>query len=119
MNNFLQIKMLVVNCEPLLLYCSSLTILDNPYTPVQPQRAQGMSEIIFNTRREFSCLQAAMKCFTYCINTNEIPNHFCERCNLLCNHSSTDLFTCEDIMFLRKSSLSWYFICVDLIKILI
>ena len=35
----------------------------------------------------------------YYINTNEIPNHFtlivfwCERCDLLCNHSKGDIFT--------------------------
>ena len=93
--------------------------LDNPYIPVQPQRAQGMSEIIFNTQREFSHLQGAMKCFTYCINTNETPNHLCERCNLVCNHHSSDLFTSEDIMFLCKSSPSWYFSCIYMIKIFI
>ena len=48
-----------------------------------------------------------------CININEIPNH-CKRCDLLCNLSNGDLFTCEDkilfsnvkndIMFLRESS---------------
>ena len=64
-------------------------------------------EIFFNTRREISYLQAAMKCSIYYINTNEIPNHFsfrCERRDLLCNHNNGDLFTCEDIMFSRESS---------------
>ena len=28
----------------------------------------------------------------------------CERRDLLCSHSNGDLFTCEDIMFLRQSS---------------
>ena len=39
---------------------------------------------------------------------NTKPFHFnffwCKRCNILCSHSNSDLFTCEDIMFLRKSS---------------
>ena len=39
---------------------------------------------------------------------NTKPFHFnffwCKRCNVLCSHSNSDLFTCEDIMFLRKSS---------------
>ena len=39
---------------------------------------------------------------------NTKPFHFnffwCKRCNVLCSHSNGDLFTCEDIMFLRKSS---------------
>ena len=40
--------------------------------------------------------------FIYYINTNEIPNHFtliviwCERRDLLCSHSKSDIFTCED-----------------------
>ena len=68
-------------------------------------------EIFFNTRREISYLQATMYCSIYYINTNEIPNHFtkivfwCERCDLLCSHSNGDIFTCEDIKFLRESSL--------------
>ena len=46
----------------------------------------------------------------YFINNNELPNHFtlivfwCERCDLLCSHSNSDIFTCEDIKFSRKSS---------------
>ena len=37
-------------------------------------------------------------------NTDEIPNHFtliffwCERRDLLCSHSNSDIFTCEDNM---------------------
>ena len=70
----------------------------------------------FSTQEEISCLQAAMECSIYYINTNEIPNHFtfrCERQDLLCNHSNGDLFTCEDV-FARK--LTWYFIGVYIIK---
>ena len=36
------------------------------------------------------------------------PFHFnsfwCKRCNFLCSHSNGDIFTCEDIKSLRKSS---------------
>ena len=40
----------------------------------------------------------------YYINTNEIPNHFtetvlsCERHDLLCSHSNSDIFTWENNM---------------------
>ena len=71
------------------------------------QRTSGK---FLNSRRESLYLQAAMECSIYYINTNEIQNHFtliffwCKRCNVLCSHSNNDLFRCEDIMFLRKSS---------------
>ena len=39
---------------------------------------------------------------------NAKPFHFnffgCKKCNVLCSHSNSYLFACEDIMFLRKSS---------------
>ena len=52
--------------------------------------------------------------FYYYINTNEIPNHFklivfwCERRDLLCNHSNGDIFTCEDnMLFLHVKTSSF------------
>ena len=69
-------------------------------------------EYFFNTRREISYLQAAMKCSIHYINTNEIPNHFtlivfwCERCDLLCSHSKGDIFTCEDNMLFSHVKIS-------------
>ena len=48
----------------------------------------------------------------YHINTNEIPNHFslivfwCERRDLLCIHSSGDIFTCEDNMLFLHVKIS-------------
>ena len=60
--------------------------------------------LFFNTRREISYLQVAMYYSIYYINTNELSNHFtlivfwCERCDLLCSHSNSDIFTCEDNM---------------------
>ena len=47
----------------------------------------------------------------YYINANEIPNHFtfrCERCDLLCNHSNGDLFTCEDNMLFSRVKTSCF-----------
>ena len=42
------------------------------------------------------------------INSNEILKHFTkgiERSDFICNHSNSDLFTCEEVMFSRESSL--------------
>ena len=39
-----------------------------------------------------------------------------ERHDLLCNHSSGDLFMCEDIMFLRKSSPGISLVFIIIIK---
>ena len=50
--------------------------------------------------------------YTYYINTNEIPNHFtlivfrCERRNLLCSHSNSDIFTREDNMLFSRVKIS-------------
>ena len=66
----------------------------------------------FNTRREISCLQAALLCSIYYLNTNELPNHFtlivfwCERRDLLCSHSNGDIFTSEDNMFFSHVKIS-------------
>ena len=66
----------------------------------------------FNTRREISYLQAAVKCSIYYINTNEIPNHFtlivfwCERRDLLWSHSNGDIFTREDNMLFSHVKIS-------------
>ena len=55
----------------------------------------------------------------YYINTNEIPNHFtetvlsCERRDLLCSHSNSDIFTC------RNNMIFWYFIGVYIIIVCI
>ena len=64
------------------------------------------------TRREISYPQAAMYCSIYYINTNEIPNHFTlivfrwERRDLLCSHSNSDIFTCEDNMLFSHVKIS-------------
>ena len=81
---------------------------------------QRTSEIFFNRRRGIAYLQAAMKYSIYFINTNEILNHFVRGIKgtiFKCNHGNSDLFTCEDnlfvftcedIMFSRKSSLAFH-----------
>ena len=77
-------------------------------------------EIFFNTRREISYLQAAMKCSIYYINTNEIPNHFtfrCERHDLLCNHSNDDLFMCEDNMLFSHVKISCFHMKAHLVHV--
>ena len=38
---------------------------------------------------------------------SEIPNH-CKRCGLSCNHSSGDLFTCEDNMLFSRVKISCF-----------
>ena len=46
------------------------------------------------------------------MNTNEIPKHFtvivfwCERSDLLCNHSNGDIFPCEDNMLFSHVKIS-------------
>ena len=58
----------------------------------------------------------------YFINTNELPNHFtlivfwCERCDLLCSYSNSDIFTCEDIKFSCKSSSGISLVFISIIK---
>ena len=58
--------------------------------------------------------KAAMQCSIYYLNTNVIPNHFtetvfsCERRNLLCSHSSGDIFTCENNMLFSRVKLSCF-----------
>ena len=53
---------------------------------------------------------SAKKCSIYYININDIPNHFTlivfwfERRDLLCSHSKSDIFTCEDIKFSCEST---------------
>ena len=50
----------------------------------------------------------------YYINTNEIPNHFtetvlsCERRDLLCSHSNSDIFTCENNMLFSRVKISCF-----------
>ena len=71
---------------------------------------------IFNTRREISYLQAAIKCSInfYYMNTNEIPNHFTEtvfssaRCDLLCGHINGDIFTCENNVLFSRVKISCF-----------
>ena len=65
----------------------------------------------FSTQEEkFSLSDHVMFYLLYTGKTNEIPNHFtlilfwCERRDLLCSLSNSDIFTHEDIMFSRKSS---------------
>ena len=73
--------------------------------------AQRTSEVFFETRKEISYLQAAMKCSIYYINNNEIWNHFtfrCERRDLLCSHSNGDLFMCEDNMLSSRVKISCF-----------
>ena len=64
-------------------------------------------KIFFDTRREILYLQAAIRCSIYYISTNEIPNHllFVAK-SMICNYSSGDLFTCENIMVLAKKAQS-------------
>ena len=63
------------------------------------------------------------------MNTNEIPNHFtetalsCKRRNLLCSHSNSDIFTCENNMLFSRvkiscfrTKLTWYIIGVYIIN---
>ena len=74
------------------------------------------SEIFSITRREISYLQAAMYCFVFYINTNEIPKYSAltsfgrERCDLLCSHSNGDLYKSEDQYQVFAQKLTWYFI---------
>lgn len=57
---------------------------------------------VFNAKREISYIQVAMLCSIYCINTNEISNHFnwffcCKWCDLLCNNSIMLIFSCVEM----------------------
>ena len=75
-----------------------------------PNSSSSVEKYFFNARREISHLKAAMS--IYCINTNEIPNHFtlivfwCERHDLLSSHSNSDIFTCEDNMLFSHAQIS-------------
>ena len=60
-------------------------------------------EIFFNTRREISYLQAAMKYSVYYINTNEILNNFTKDIK-----SNSDLFTCENNMLSSRVKISCF-----------
>ena len=48
------------------------------------------------------------------MNTNEIPNHFtetalsCKTRNLLCSHSNSDIFTCENNMLFSRVKISCF-----------
>ena len=69
---------------------------------------------MFSTREEKFRIskQPCNVLFFYYINTNEVPNHFtlivfwCERCDLLCSHSNSDIFTCEDNMLFSHVKIS-------------
>ena len=63
---------------------------------------------IFLKRKFISRSSRVMFYLLYKHQWNTKPFHFnffwCKRCSVLCSHSNSDLFTCEDNMFLRKSS---------------
>ena len=51
-----------------------------------------------------------MKIF-HSFSTNEIPNHFTfrwKRRDLLCNHSNSDIFTCEENMLFSRVKISCF-----------